>query len=112
MARFLLLGAIACTLVVGSARNATAGRETLRCGTISVRLGATTAEVLDRCGPPNEMEPTRDDVSWVQSGTVWKEIVTRIDTWSYDRGPHEFVRVLTFKNGVLDSIDLRGYGVP
>jgi hypothetical protein len=32
--------------------------------------------------------------------------------WLYDRGPGQFVRVLTFRNGHVDTIALAGYGEP
>ena len=35
-----------------------------------------------------------------------------IERWVYDRGPRQFVRYLTFEDGVLVAIDEGSYGTP
>jgi len=38
--------------------------------------------------------------------------VIDVERWLYDRGPGQFARVLTFRNGHVDTIALAGYGEP
>ena len=82
----------------------------LRCGHSSVRIGLSSADVLELCGPPTVAGPVQRDVRWVQQGDIWREFVVERMTWTYDRGPREFVRILHFKDDSLEAMELGGYG--
>jgi len=83
---------------------------TWRCGRRLVTLGDTAAEVLSRCGPPSFRLASSELVSFRTSRHVELTRVIPVERWTYDRGPHEFVRELTFRDGYLDDIDEGGYG--
>jgi hypothetical protein len=109
--RRLFLGTtVLAVMLAASGADALVGDESLRCGSIYVRSGVTRTQVLAFCGPPQARGPVQHVVVWVQDGIGLVPIVTRIEQWFYDRGPSEFVRVLTFRDAVLDTIELGGYG--
>jgi Protein of unknown function (DUF2845) len=82
----------------------------LRCGPSVIHPGTTTGAVLDQCGPPTVEGPLRREVVLIRDGDVWREVVVDRMTWTYDRGPREFVRLLYFENDTLKVIELGGYG--
>jgi len=92
-----VLSVVVLTTVVGVARETSA--DSMRCGKRLVRDGQRTAEVRAACGTPT---------SAVQRVVGRTGLV--IDEWSYDFGPHDFVRHLRFENDVLVSITSGEYG--
>ncbi len=90
----VLLGA------VGSAR-----ADGMWCGGRLVSVGERNGEVLLKCGAPTVQE-RREELR--SNGDVATTV--SIDTWTYNLGPQSFVRILTFVNGVLQSIELGGRG--
>lgn len=66
--------------------NAFAGE--LRCGTKLVHQGMLKAEVKTLCGEPNDVEA---------GGEVW----------IYDRGAHQFLKIVKFADDVVQFIDER-----
>jgi hypothetical protein len=77
----------------------------LRCGNRLISAGATAAEVLGKCG-----EPTTRDRRPVYSRRG--AVIGVIDIWTYDFGPHDFIRILRLANGILERVDLGDYGAP
>jgi hypothetical protein len=76
-----------------------------RCGDRLVDVGETAGTVALKCGSPTTAD--RREESRRVKGMLW---TVTIDQWTYDRGPRDFVRVLTFANGRLQTIDVGGYG--
>jgi len=76
----------------------------------NLAIGDSKLEVFQKCGAPvrvgrgkgGEKELTDPD-------TVVRRILDS-DYWTYDFGPSRFVRMLTFQNGRLKSIERGGYG--
>lgn len=85
-----------------------AAEDNLRCrnGKL-VQVGMVAAEVKARCG-----EPTDRDVEDVPvrartpSGNVIVTGTTRLERWTYNRGPGQFDAVLSFDSDKLVSIEL------
>jgi Protein of unknown function (DUF2845) len=102
---------LAIVLTADTAR-AQVRQASLRCGSWLVQVGARLSDVLAACGPPTDRSPTRHVVTFQQTGLGLEEIVIHVKRWLYDRGPGQFVRVLTFRNGHVDTIALAGYGEP
>jgi hypothetical protein len=75
--------------------------DALRCGQRLVSVGATTAEVLDKCGEPQD----RDELS----ETGRKGRVRTVSLWTYRLGPKDFVRTLVFEGGYLRRVDVGDY---
>jgi hypothetical protein len=74
-----------------------------------VRSGASTRDVLALCGLPDE-RVWQQQVQWVRVGDAFVPNVVFVERWTYDLGPNQFVRALTFRNGVLGDVSLAGYG--
>ena len=87
----------------------------LRCGNRLVLVGASTAEVLDKCGEP----ATRDQ--WVEYRTVPQSssftplqeqvyLPVTIEEWVYNFGARRFMQKFHFEDGRLSDIEALGYG--
>jgi hypothetical protein len=87
-----------------------------RCGPNVVVTGDTTVEVVIKCGEPTTKEVNRIETNKRQTGE-WKpsrrysgEVTYFIETWTYNCGPHKFIKILTFRGGILKDIKLGRYG--
>ncbi len=103
-------GALVAALVApGDVRPALAG-DTMRCGKRLVRTGHPQDEVLRRCGEPMSRSFSTELVSFeTASGLVVTRAVP-VETWTYNRGPREFVRYLKFRDGRLIRVVVGDYG--
>jgi hypothetical protein len=63
-------------------------------------LGDTTAEVLLRCGPPDDISRWAEEVA-VGDETFERYILVSYERWMYNLGPHRFLRILSFEGGRL-----------
>ena len=88
MTRPTLLLWILATLLAPAASRAD---QMFRCGVHLVSAGDSEASVRDWCGPPTTAE--RTNLSRMFRGVRTSGTV---DEWTYDRGPTQFVRILTF----------------
>ncbi|MEW6269580.1 MAG: DUF2845 domain-containing protein [Thermodesulfobacteriota bacterium] len=103
------LAAALAVLVVCAATDVRAGG-TLRCGNRLVRDGDPIEEVHRRCGDPTFRSFSTEYVSFESaSGFVVTKAVP-VETWTYNRGPREFIRYLKFRDGRLASIIEGDYG--
>jgi hypothetical protein len=74
----------------------------MQCGNRLVTLGDGMVDVLLKCGEPMFKE-TRSGAGGFRS----KPVV--IDVWTYNQGRGRFLRILTFKNGLVTSIEAGAY---
>jgi len=107
--------------------------EGMRCGTKLVVAGDTKLEVLKKCGEPDfketiKMLKTSKEVNLSSAGTstnltsrhsslsshkhsdqsgitLGTETIEAVEQWSYNRGPTQFIKLLTFRGGRLESVD-------
>ena len=103
----------------------------LRCGNKLVVTGDTKLEVLKKCGEPDFKETikmlktskhvniadstgskltsrhsTVSSSNTGQSGiTLGTETIEAIDQWSYNQGPTQFIKILTFRGGRLETVE-------
>ena len=113
-AAFLLPVILAATLML-TLSTAVADRA-LRCGNRVVSVGATPAEVTDKCGTPGHVE------KWEEGGDGYVSQLfdyeterylaprlikapVRMERWTYDFGRNKFIRYLTFQNDRLIKIE-------
>ena len=93
--------------------------DSMRCGTRLVTPGDSKAEVLQRCGEPVFKETTKLLKETGQStitlgsalgseriSTSQSEEIVPIEEWTYKPGDGQFMRILTFRAGTLESIRL------
>ena len=92
-----------------------------RCGTELVNEGDTKFEVSHKCGEPDYVESWEEErvqkdfglrrdydshnrrYNWYREPFLVKEQV-RIEEWTYNLGPTQFIRYLRFENGILTRI--------
>jgi hypothetical protein len=95
-------------LLAGDRRDALAGG--FRCGNRLVLRGYSALEVLGRCGDPAFRSTSTELVTFrIPSGELVTTVVP-IETWTYNRGPHEFLRYVVIRDGVVDDIYMGSYG--
>jgi hypothetical protein len=99
---------IGCALIAAGLLGANApahADDNFRCANETVHLGEPEQAVLRKCGPPSEARRVDHDYR-----TKWGHARVVFDVWTYNRGPYEFTRTLTFEREVLRAIDVGGYG--
>lgn len=86
------------------------GRSEDCAGGDNLAIGDSKLEVFQKCGAPTGVGREQGGEKTVSDpGTVVRRILDS-DYWTYDFGPHRFVRRLTFSNGRLKNIERGGYG--
>ena len=85
-----------------------------QCGSNIVSVGDTKAEVIIKCGQPTyqEAEGSKEAVKRGRQGSPldYESEYKNVEQWYYNRGPNDFIYVLTFEGGTLRTIESRGYG--
>jgi hypothetical protein len=81
-----------------------------RCGSRLVGEGETIDDVYERCGEPTDRTVSMEFVTVRVSCDVSVTRAVPVENWTYDRGPKQFVRYLTFRDGTLVAIDEGSYG--
>lgn len=97
-----------------------------RFGTHLIREGDTKAEVIHKCGEPSHVDawmeeriardfcyPASYKWPWPRNPYRVPAFVrehVRIEVWTYNFGPTQFIRLLKFENGILRDICRAGYG--
>lgn len=101
--------ALAAAILLGGLAQPCAA-STWRCGSRLVALGDSVAKVLSRCGEPSARTESLEAVTvrWTPTREVTR--IVSVETWTYDPGPRQFVRALTFRDGTLTCIDELSYG--
>jgi hypothetical protein len=100
-----------------------AAADGMRCNNRLVSKGDSTYAVRSRCGEPNDAtrrvetrtERRRVRVPCAPGGVLCDRVQevsadVVIDEWTYDFGPQQFVRYLTFVDGKLYQIVTGSYG--
>ena len=95
---------------------ATASADSFRCGTRLVTDGDTAAKVEALCGEPTELRRSailRRPVVWIHGRPYYLSedlVEVRVETWTYNLGPHKLMRELRFEDGVLVEVRTLGHG--
>ena len=88
----------------------------LRCNGRLVSLGATSREVLDKCGQPDQRESwetahsqyVRQFYDYEEERYILPKLIVgpiQMERWTYDFGSNRFIRYLHFLNGELIKIE-------
>lgn len=81
-----------------------------RCGNRLVREGDRIDEVFRRCGEPTFRTFSIESVSLETAPGLFATRQVQVETWTVNRGPREFIRYLTFRDGRLIRVDEGDYG--
>ncbi len=93
----------------------------IRCGNKIINTGDTKYKILARCGEPDFVEtrekyypPGCNGYNYYDNryGTTRFPIchVELIEVWTYNFGPHKFIKELVFRDGKLKEINNLEYG--
>jgi hypothetical protein len=83
-----------------------ASADSLRCGKWVVNETSSAAEVLEKCGEPQQKDVTREDVLGRNAfGNPIKVGVTVIERWRYQRSNNVLPMLVTVVDGKLVSIE-------
>jgi len=76
----------------------------LRCGNDVVCPGESRFDVMNKCGPPDYSEETSRSIP--RTGMRYDDsyVQERVENLYYNCGDGRFVRILTIRNGKIDSI--------
>jgi hypothetical protein len=86
-----------------------------RCGPNLILIGDDKAEVLLKCGEPSfseltSLESGRRYGRDLSHGSVSGKSTYFVEKWYYNCGPHKFIKILTFRNGIVRNIESGDYG--
>lgn len=85
-----------------------------RCGSGLIYVGDTKAKVLRCCGEPDLVDTegaVTNEVSRRAGNKKYTRSTTRVvESWTYNRGPSQFIRILVFSGSRLVSIGEGDYG--
>ena len=82
----------------------------MQCGGRFVDNGATTAQVLEMCGEPQQRTRSERTLSTGLIDSPGSELVTiPVEEWTYEE-PGQFKRKLIFESGKLVKTESQGYG--
>jgi hypothetical protein len=81
-----------------------------RCGSRLVGAGQSIEDVYDLCGEPTDRVASTEFVTIHLRCGVDVTRAMLVENWLYNRGPKQFVRYLTFRDGTLVGIEEGSYG--
>lgn len=75
-----------------------------RCDQETLQTGLSQYEIMQRCGEPFFRDSRREErLTTVEHG-IGRLLDLRVDEWTYNFGPSQFLRILTFENGQLVNV--------
>ena len=84
----------------------TAVAESMRCGQWVVSEGSTPAEILEKCGPPQQQDKAVEDTFGKNpAGFRMKTGTSTTERWYYQRGSRSFRMVVTIVDGEVRHIE-------
>ena len=105
--RTLVLTAVAALAVLAGPAGALAQ---MQCGGRLVENGATTEQVLELCGQPQQRTRSERTLSTGLLDSPGSELVTiPVEVWTYQQ-EGQFTRKLVFESGKLVKTESQGYG--
>ncbi len=71
-----------------------------------VSTGDNQSIVAMKCDPPTYKSARTESEAGYKGATI----LVSVEEWTYNEGPHRLVHILTFKNGLLNSVQTAGFG--
>jgi hypothetical protein len=106
-------GAVGLTLALVLSSAALPGivrADSWHCAHRLIGSGQTIDEVYERCGEPVDRSFATEYVTVRVAYDVAVTRVVPVERWLYNPGPRQFLRYLTFRDGILVAIDEGSYG--
>jgi hypothetical protein len=80
------------------------------CGDRIISRGETKGEVLAKCGEPFYRTSHYEELWEPLDETHSRKVVVTVEEWTYNFGPHRFMRIFTFRNGTVVDVRTGIYG--
>ena len=80
------------------------------CGGRIISVGETKPEILIKCGAPLYTSSHQEELKEHFDDSSSRKVIVTVEEWTYNFGPHRFMRVITFRNGTVVDIRTGGYG--
>jgi hypothetical protein len=80
------------------------------CGDRVISTGDTKADVLIRCGEPFFKTSHQEELKERTSEISGRTVTVTVEEWTYNFGPQRFMRIITFRNGIVIEVRTGGYG--
>ena len=103
--RFAALIVLVC-LAAASSQGALA----FRCNGDLISEGDSKLTVRASCGEPDWIDHWAEELIQSPDTDIERRLLRVDERWIYNQGPTQFLRIITFKNGRVTSIDTGGYG--
>jgi hypothetical protein len=90
--------------------------DSLRCGTKLVHEEDSKSVVQSKCGEASDISRSslwRRPIVWIHGRPVHVGsdlLEVEVELWTYNFGPHRFMRRVRFENGLVVEIETLGYG--
>jgi hypothetical protein len=75
-----------------------------------ISVGDTKTDILVKCGEPYYKRSHQEELKERFDDSSSRTVVVTVEEWTYNFGPQRFMRVLTFRNGMVVDIRTAGYG--
>ncbi len=80
------------------------------CNNQIVSIGDTKVEVRAKCGEPASKEVFNEEIITKIEPNARHKVLAAVEEWTYNLGPQQFIRILTFRSGRLVKVETGGYG--
>ena len=74
-----------------------------QCDFNALTMASTSVEVAKKCGEP-DLKDQRFETVTEAIDDVRRQITFSVEDWTYNLGPTQFIRILTFRNGELIKV--------
>jgi hypothetical protein len=75
------------------------------CDSDEIKKGLTQYEIMQRCGEPFFKDTRNEERLITVNKHTNRLAIIRIDEWTYNFGPNQFLRILKFENGKLVDVE-------
>lgn len=80
------------------------------CADRVISVGDTKTDILIKCGEPFYKSSHQEDLKERFDDSSSRKVIVAVEEWTYNFGPQQFLRVITFRNGTVVDIRTGGYG--
>ena len=80
------------------------------CGGRVLSVGDTKVDILIKCGEPFHKSSHQEELKEHLDDSGSRTVIVTVEEWTYNFGPQQFMRVITFRNGTVMNIRTAGYG--
>lgn len=80
------------------------------CGDRVLSVGDTKADILIKCGEPFHKSSHREEQKERFDDSRSRKVIITVEEWTYNFGPQQFMRIITFRNSKVVDIRTGDYG--